>query len=77
MKKINLFNRNIDLPSYRRRPVSRGFNRDGGIPFPGERGPAEQPGGMGITPSPLSPTKFLKFCGTRFGATPSWKEGDY
>ena len=76
MKKINLFNRNIDLPSYRRRPVSRGFNRDGGIPFPGERGPAEQPGGMGITPSPLSPTKFLKFCGTRFGATPSWKEGE-
>ena len=41
-----------------------------------ERGPAEQPGGMGITPSPLSPTKFLKFCGTRFGATPSWKEGE-
>ena len=66
MKKINLFNRNTNLPSYRRR----------GLPFPWERGPAEQPEGMGITPSPLSPTKFLKFCGTRFGATPSWKEGE-
>ena len=76
MKKINIFNRNTNLPSYRRTPVSRGFNRGGVLPFPWERGPAEQPGGMGITPSPLSPTKFLKFCGTRFGATPSWKEGE-
>ena len=33
MKKINLFNRNTNLPSYRRMPVSRGFNRGGGIPL--------------------------------------------
>ena len=33
MKKINLFNRNTNLPSYRRRPVSRGFNRGGGLPL--------------------------------------------
>ena len=56
MKKINLFNRNTNLPSYRRR----------GIPFPWERGPAEQPGGMGITPS----------CSQCSQSTPSWKEGE-
>ena len=33
MKKINIFNRNTNLPSYRRMPVSRGFNRGGGIPL--------------------------------------------
>ena len=33
MKKINIFNRNINSPSYRRTPVSRGFNRGGGIPL--------------------------------------------
>ena len=32
MKKINLFKRNANLPSYRRMPVSSGFNRGGGIP---------------------------------------------
>jgi len=33
MKKINIFNRNTNLPSYRRMPVSGGFNRGGGIPL--------------------------------------------
>ncbi|MBQ6027723.1 MAG: hypothetical protein IJL21_04205 [Alphaproteobacteria bacterium] len=33
MKKINIFNRNTNSPSYRRMPVSRGFNRGGGIPL--------------------------------------------
>ena len=33
MKKINLFNRNTNSPSYRRMPVSRGFKRGGGIPL--------------------------------------------
>ena len=33
MKKINLFSRNTDSPSYRRMPVSSGFNRGGGIPL--------------------------------------------
>ena len=33
MKKINLFKRHTNSPSYRRMPVSRGFNRGGGIPL--------------------------------------------
>ena len=33
MKKINIFNRNTNSPSYRRMPVSGGFNRGGGIPL--------------------------------------------
>ena len=52
-----------NTPSSRGSAGSSGFNRGGGLPFPWERGPAEQPGGMGITPSP-------------FSATPSWKEGE-
>jgi len=39
--------------------------------------PVERGGVWELPPSPLSPTKFLKFCGTRFGATPSWKEGEH
>ena len=84
MKKINLLNKTISHLSsgygfspFHGKGVRRNRRGVWGFPFPGKRGPAEQPGGMGITPSPLSPTKFLKFCGARFGATPSWKEGEH
>jgi hypothetical protein len=41
MRKINLFNRNTNLPSYRRMPVSGGFNCNGEIPrFRGMTGKA-------------------------------------
>ena len=66
MKKINLLNKTISH-------LSSGY---GFSPFHGKGVRRNRRGGMGITPSPLSPTKFLKFCGTRFGATPSWKEGE-
>jgi hypothetical protein len=41
MRKINIFNRNTNLPSYRRKPVSGGFNCNGEIPrFRGMTGKA-------------------------------------
>ena len=70
MKKINLFNKTISHLSsgygfspFHGKGVRRNRRGVWGFPFAGKRGPAEQPGGMEITPSP-------------FGATPSWKEGE-
>ena len=70
MKKINLLNKTISHLSsgygfspFHGKGVRRNRRGVWGFPFAGKRGPAEQPGGMEITPSP-------------FGATPSWKEGE-